>query len=326
MKSGANPFGEFKIQNMPFGHATRTKFKMEDPTDESGDLNNVKKKNKSLWLVYCGFWLLLSNVLENPVEASRGDSPLDHTTPDNARNLPQSSQREKTSWRSPLTRNTGNKEFIETINSFSPSSPSTSCAEQNLETLITQLLRDLPSYANRASQRARRLSRATDVYSYMLVAGRPEFTPLPLNPSGYTADSLNTDSKGVEQVFFTTLERQYTAGKAVPLQQFHWLLLAKTKSDWRFVMMFSQTGLHPKNQPPTPPRDSSNGDIAQAISAWLRDCRAGSVRGLSGNLQDSPQKPPPSQLPPPPSKLPPPPPSQLPPPPSKLPPSQLLPS
>jgi len=62
------------------------------------------------------------------------------------------------------------------------------------------------------------------------------------------------------------------------------LFLTKTKSDWRFVMMYSQTGLHPKNQPPTPPRDSSNGDIAQAVNAWLRDCQAGSVRMRSRNL------------------------------------------
>lgn len=157
------------------------------------------------------------------------------------------------------------------------------CSNQNLEALTTQLLQDLPNYANRASQRARRLSRATDAYSYMVVAGRPEFTPLPLNPSGYTADSVKTASDGVEQVFFTTLERQYTSGKAFQLQQFHWLFLAKTKSDWRFVMMFSQIGSFPKNQPPTPPRDSSNGVIAQGITAWLRDCQAGGVRVRSRN-------------------------------------------
>ena len=42
----------------------------------------------------------------------------------------------------------------------------------NIETLTTLLLRDLPHYANRGSQRARRLSRQADVYSYMVVAGR----------------------------------------------------------------------------------------------------------------------------------------------------------
>lgn len=211
--------------------------------------SGVKKKNKSLWLLGCGFWLLISNALDTPVKAK-------NLTPSPSGQAQRGAVGAKKS----------------------------SCVNQNLEALTTQLLRDLPSYANRASQRARRLSRATDVYSYMVVAGRPEFAPLPLNADGYTADSVKTTSVGVEQVFFTTLERQYSAGKAVQLQQFHWLFLTKTKSDWRFVMMFSQTGLHPKNQPPTPPRDSSNGDIAQAVNAWLRDCRAGSVRIRSGNL------------------------------------------
>ncbi|NJM73400.1 MAG: hypothetical protein HC862_26565 [Scytonema sp. RU_4_4] len=211
--------------------------------------SGVKNKNKNLWLLCCGFWLLLSNSLDNPAKAQ---NLTPNTSPKTQRGA------------------VGAKRF--------------SCSNQNLEALTTQLLRDLPSYANRASQRARRLSRAAEAYSYMVVAGRPEFQPLPLNSSGYTANSLKTASVGVEQVFFTTLERQYTAGKAVQLQQFHWLFLTKTKTDWRFVMMFSQTGFYPKNQPPTPPRDSSNGVIAQGIAAWLRDCRAGSVRVRSLHL------------------------------------------
>ncbi|GAB1544557.1 hypothetical protein NUACC21_72330 [Scytonema sp. NUACC21] len=151
------------------------------------------------------------------------------------------------------------------------------CSNQNLETITTLLLRDLPSYANRVRQRARRLSRANEVFSYVVVAGRPELNPLPLNPSGYTSDSVKTTSFGVEQVFFTTLERQYVDRKAVQLQAFHWLFLTKAEDGWRFAMMFSQVGSYPKKQPPTPPRESSNGFIAQGISNWLRDCRAGSV-------------------------------------------------
>ncbi|MGH7999961.1 MAG: hypothetical protein ACREPR_11160 [Brasilonema sp.] len=211
--------------------------------------SGVKKKNKSLLLVYCSFWLLLSNTLNTSVQAKK------------------------------LTPNSSSQAQRRAIDERK-----SSCSNQNLEALTTQLLRDLPSYANRANQRARRLSRATDAYSYMVVAGRPEFQPLPLNPGEYTADSAKTASEKVEQVFFTTLERQYTAGKAIQLQQFHWLFLTKTKSDWRLVIMFSQIGSFPKNQPPTPPRDSSNGVIAQGISAWLRDCQAGSVRTRSGSL------------------------------------------
>lgn len=54
---------------------------------------------------------------------------------------------------------------------------SSSCQEQDIETLTAQLLKDLPSYANRTSQRVRRRSRTANIYSYVLLAGRPEFAP-----------------------------------------------------------------------------------------------------------------------------------------------------
>jgi hypothetical protein len=163
------------------------------------------------------------------------------------------------------------------------------CSNQSLEALTTQMLQDLPSYANRASQRSRRLSRKKQLFSYIVAAGRPEFEPLPLKPGEYTRDSLKTKSDGVEQVFFTTLERQYVNGKAIQLQEFHWLFLTKAENSWLFVMMFSQIGSYRKNQPPTPPRDSSHGVIAQGISNWLRDCRAESVRVRSRNLEGKPK-------------------------------------
>jgi hypothetical protein len=158
------------------------------------------------------------------------------------------------------------------------------CSQQKLEILTTQLLQDLPNYANRATQRARRRSRKSDLFSYMLMAGRPEFTPLPLNPGGYSANADDNSTSGVEQVFFTTRERQYIGGKAVELQQFHWLLLTKTPNGWRLVMMFSQTGLDSAKQLQSPPRDSSKSAIAQAINTWLRDCEAGSVGKQAVNL------------------------------------------
>lgn len=158
------------------------------------------------------------------------------------------------------------------------------CSEQSIENLITPLLRDLPSYTNRASQRARRLKRKTDVYSYMALAGKPDFTPLPLNAGINNTDALKSSEEKVEQVFFTTLERQYIRGRAVQLQEFHWLFLTKSQSGWRMVTMFSQIGSYPVTKnPPTPPRDSSNGTVAQGINAWLRDCRAGSIRMSSAN-------------------------------------------
>ena len=155
-----------------------------------------------------------------------------------------------------------------------PTAKSRSCQAQDIKTLTTGLLQALPGYANRVSQRARRLSRSSDVYSYVILAGRPEFEPLTLGPGAYTSKSQPTDSQPVQQVFFTTLERQYTKGKAIELQQFNWVFLTKSQSGWRLATMFSQIGGYPAQKPPTPPKDSSNGIIAQAINAWLRDCQA----------------------------------------------------
>ncbi|NEQ25417.1 MAG: hypothetical protein F6K28_41395, partial [Microcoleus sp. SIO2G3] len=54
----------------------------------------------------------------------------------------------------------------------SPQSPITSSTcPADVNTLTSQLLKDLPSYANRVIQRARRLNRTVDSYSYVLVAG-----------------------------------------------------------------------------------------------------------------------------------------------------------
>jgi hypothetical protein len=149
---------------------------------------------------------------------------------------------------------------------------SNSCSEQSLETFIPQLMLDLPSYTNRVIQRSRRLSRNSETFSYIVAAGKPEFASLPLNPGIDNRD--NNKVEGVKQVFFTTLERKYTNKKAVELQEFHRLFLTKTNMGWNVVMMFSQTGEYPVKPPIAPPRDSSNGAIAQGVKLWLRDCQA----------------------------------------------------
>jgi hypothetical protein len=53
--------------------------------------------------------------------------------------------------------------------------------------------------------------------------------------------------------------------------------LTQTATGWRLAMMFSRIGSYPAKNPPSPPRDSSNGVVGQAVRAWLRDCRAGSI-------------------------------------------------
>lgn len=136
----------------------------------------------------------------------------------------------------------------------------------DLEPLITKLLQDLPSYANRVRTRA-------GLYqNYVVLAGKPDFQPLPV--------SINPESQDpkTQQVFFTTLIRRYEPDRIVYHQEHHRLFLTPDASGWRFVMMYSVLAPYPANQtPPLPPRNSSEGSIAQAIRDWLRDCRTGNA-------------------------------------------------
>lgn len=162
-------------------------------------------------------------------------------------------------------------------NAMAQRSPRYTCPTE-VEPLVKLMLRDLPGYANRVSNRLK----TTDagLRSYVVLAGRPEFEPLPLAPEPI-ADANDPPEKP-QQVFITTLERQYQGNQFTSLQEYHWLFLAKTSEGWYLALSFTRTGGYPAKQPPTPPRDSSDGVIAQAIRRWLRDCRAGAVRTIGG--------------------------------------------
>ncbi|WP_261209613.1 hypothetical protein [Laspinema sp. D2d] len=146
----------------------------------------------------------------------------------------------------------------------------------DLDLLISQLLPDLPSYANRTIQR----SSPDYVPRFVILAGRPEFQPLPQGPgvnhppvSRLPGDAeIEGSDPAIAQVFFTTLERHYTATQSVEYQQYHWLFLAQTDQGWRVNQMFSRTA-YPAGAIPTPPRDSSDSEMAQAVRLWLSDCR-----------------------------------------------------
>jgi hypothetical protein len=152
--------------------------------------------------------------------------------------------------------------------------PRTLCPD-TVESLMPLLLRDLPSYANRVSQRAYidEFRITPDIPGTIIVAGRPEYDSIELTTLQYVPQQDDT----TQQVFFTTLERQYASEAIVDLQHYHWLFLTQTQAGWQFVLLFSALGDTPPNEPPTPPQDASQGVIAQAIRLWLRDCRAGRI-------------------------------------------------
>jgi hypothetical protein len=153
--------------------------------------------------------------------------------------------------------------------SIQANSPNNSCPA-DIKTLTDRLLEDLPSYANRVIQRARKLDRVDYLSTYVIVAGRPEFEPLPLTSRQYTPILPDTS----QQVFFTTLERRYSQNRVVRAQNYHWLFLTQAEDGWRLVTIYTQFGVPNGDRPPTPPQETSDGVIGQAVRLWLRDCRA----------------------------------------------------
>ncbi|HIK57237.1 MAG TPA: hypothetical protein IGS37_18990 [Synechococcales cyanobacterium M55_K2018_004] len=144
-----------------------------------------------------------------------------------------------------------------------------------LDAMIPLLLRDLPSYANRVYQRSRLRSPLDRANLYILIAGRPEFEPLPLSLVGGPAGERG--DRRVQQVFFTTRERRYETNQLAVFQNFHWAFFTQTPQGWQLAQMYSRFDQPSANRPPTPPIDSSEGVLAEGIRVWLRDCAAGQI-------------------------------------------------
>jgi hypothetical protein len=147
----------------------------------------------------------------------------------------------------------------------------------DIETLLAGLLRDLPGYANRVATRSLGISEEMAGFGTVLIAGRAEFEPLDIDARTFDGEPTIT-AEDIQQVFFTTLERQYTPDDFVNLEQYHWLFLTQGEDGWRMVLLFSRTAPNEATvRPPTPPRENSDGIIGQAVRLWLRDCRADAV-------------------------------------------------
>ncbi|MEO1093524.1 MAG: hypothetical protein AAFX01_01325 [Cyanobacteria bacterium J06638_28] len=176
---------------------------------------------------------------------------------------------------------TENLEAAETESSDRPEPaqylrPRTACP-RDVEILTAGLLRDLPGYANRVARRSLGLNEDIVGFGTVLVAGRAEFEPLDITPRTFSDPDINSQET-IQQVFFTTLERQYSGTEVLNLEHYHWLFLTEAEDGWRLALMFSRVVVDDDSiRPPTPPRESSEGITGQAVRLWLRDCRAGAV-------------------------------------------------
>ena len=153
---------------------------------------------------------------------------------------------------------------------------------QEVESLTDILLKNLPDYGNRVIQRTQNLIRDKGISTYIITAGKGQLEPLDLPEIQYN----NVATESTKQIFFTTLERQYVTQnittqspktRTIERETYHWLFLTPTNHGWRMVAIFSRFGSSGQNNLPTPPQESSNGIIGQAIQLWLRDCRAGKI-------------------------------------------------
>lgn len=137
----------------------------------------------------------------------------------------------------------------------------------DLKTWIPKLLEDLPGYTNRVIHREEIGLRSTNFFHYILVAGQPDYHPI--NRPSQELTTLLPDT--TQQVFFTTLERDYLGDTVKQSEAFHWLFLTPTNEGYRMVMMQSRYQVGNSTYQLLPPEDSSNGSIAQGIKLWLRD-------------------------------------------------------
>lgn len=159
--------------------------------------------------------------------------------------------------------------------------PSQPCPA-DVQQLVNLLLGDLPSYANRVASRNLDLSRRPLApITTVLIVSPPNFTSIDLAELNSRIPGQDHEA-ALEQVFFTTLERQFRQNRVVSLQHHHWLFLTQTPEGWRMALLYSSIGtLPPENRspgrPPTPPQESSDGIVGQAVRLWLRDCRAEAV-------------------------------------------------
>lgn len=149
----------------------------------------------------------------------------------------------------------------------------------DLDLLTQGLLRDLPGYANRVSQRSSGPFRNIQRPGFVLLTGQPDLRPLPLNDWGREPPTPQPDE--LYQVFFTTRERSPGAVNEYSLQRYHWAFLTRSDTatnDWYLAFMYSRIGTYPDTgRPESPLEETTHSAVGQGIQLWLRDCRAEAI-------------------------------------------------
>jgi hypothetical protein len=158
--------------------------------------------------------------------------------------------------------------FLQNVGLSANSQEKDAACPQTLPKLTEKMLTDLPSYSNRVTQRSRLLREYSNT-SYIILAGQPEFKPLPLENLQYQPIFPNS----TQQFFFTTLERHYLNNRAVTYESYYWVFLTQEGGKWRLVKVLTALAALNADDVPLPPQDATDGIIGQGIQLWLRDCQ-----------------------------------------------------
>jgi hypothetical protein len=165
--------------------------------------------------------------------------------------------------------------MIASQSAIAQETPSRSACPEKLADLAPKMLADLPSYTNRVVQRS--IINHTQnliIRNYVIIASNPDLEPLPLINRQFQPVFPDTS----QQLFFTLLERQYAAQRAIELQNHYRAFFDLTDQGWRLILLFSHPSSLDKNEPFFPTKESEDSAIAQAINLWLRDCNAGAIK------------------------------------------------
>ncbi|MBD2392780.1 hypothetical protein VKI21_01815 [Cyanobacterium aponinum UTEX 3222] len=146
----------------------------------------------------------------------------------------------------------------------------------NWENLTKSLTKDVADYGNRIIQSSRIYPNLDNFLpTYIVTASIPDTQSLPLNNFA-SEDFYMSENQETKQLFFTTLERQYSSNnRIIEAQNFHWLIFTFTPQGWQLVKAITRFG-YPQPEGDfsvSPPRDTTNGIIGQAVNLWLRDCQ-----------------------------------------------------
>lgn len=147
--------------------------------------------------------------------------------------------------------------------------------EGDWEEVAKSIMKNIPNYSNRVIQRGSIFSHSLNFLpTYIITVNQGKTTPSDFDLTSFPPIKYQPKEE-IKQLFFSTKERQYSnSQQIIETENFHWLIFTDTPEGWRLVMAMTRFGYpSPQGFITSPPKDTTNGVIGQAVNLWLRDCQ-----------------------------------------------------